>query len=234
MRRIGGLFGRSPYGPLYELMVQVQRCADELPSLMQAMAQADKGTVEDAVARIHGLEHEADEIKGEIRDRLSKSLFTSVERSEVLLLVGCIDSIADDCEKAAKLVSVRKTPVPEGVASALVGLAGKGREAAAMLLDVLGKLRDVIEGSSDRSEAEVVLSGIRDLGRHEFDVEEAEIGLLREIFKLEAPAEGPGPAGEKLSPVDLIILMRVVNQVAAVARQAENAGDTLRRLVLNR
>ena len=224
MRRIGGLLGRSPFGPLYEQMVKVTGSVEELPRLVRALARGDEEGVARSAGRIRRIEREADDVKSDIRDRLSNSMFTSVERAETLHLVSCIDSIADDALKVAKLVAVRKTPVPEALSQDLAALAERAREAAQGLVDVLGMLRDLMEGDASRAEGAKVLERIASLQRLDSAVEDAEVEVLRALFAKE----------KDLGSVDVMILMHVVGQVADTARQAENVADAIRRIVLNR
>ena len=85
-------------------------------------------------------------------------------------------------------------------------------------------LRDVMDGTASRAEAAKVLKRIESLQRLDSMVEDAELDVLRELFTLE----------EGLGPVDVMILMNVIRQIADTARQAENVADAIRRIVLNR
>ncbi len=224
MRRIGGLLGRSPFGPLYEQMVKVTGAVEELPRLAGALARGDEDGASQAAERIRRIEREADDVKSAIRDHLSNSMFTSVDRAETLHLVSCIDSIADDALKVAKLVAVRRTPVPAALGGNLVALAELSQEAAQGLVEVLGMLRDVMDGTASRAEAAKVLERIESLQQLDSTVEDTELDVLRELFAQE----------ESLGPVDVMILMNVIRQIADTARQAENVADAIRRIVLNR
>ncbi len=224
MRRIGGILGRSPYGPLHEQTTKVTTCVEEVPKLLRQMARGNKKRVAASIKRIHRLEHEADEVKSAIRGRLSNSLFSSVVRVEVLGLVNMIDSIADNAEKVAKLVAVRWTAVPGHLGPELVGLGDMALESARRVTGVLGELRDLIEGSSSRKDAAKLLAKISDLGEFGFGVEEREIEVLKLLFERE----------EETRPVDLMFLMRIIGQVAAITREVWNVGDAIRRTVLNR
>jgi len=224
MRRIGGILGRSPYGPLYEQTTKVTTCVEEVPKLLREMAKGNKKRVTASIKRIHRLEHEADEVKSAIRGRLSNSLFSSVVRAEVLGLVNMIDSIADNAEKVAKLVAVRWTAVPAHLGEELVGLGEMALKSARQVTEVSGELRELIEGSSSRKDAAKLIGKINDLGEFGFAVEEREIEVLKLLFERE----------EETRPVDLMFLMRIVSQVAAITREVWNVGDAIRRTVLNR
>ena len=224
MRRIGGLLGRSPYGPLHEQMAKVTACVEEVPKLLRRMAEGDKKRARAAIKRIRKLEHDADEVKSAIRGRLSNSLFSSVVRSEVLGLVNMIDSIADNAEKVAKLVAVRWTTVPKHLGGDLADLGGRALDSVRRVVEVSGGLRELMDGSSSRREATKLLDTINRLGEFGFEVEEKEIEVLKLLFENEGEA----------SPVDLMFLMRIISQVADISRQSWNVGDAIRRLVLNR
>ncbi len=224
MRRIGGLLGRSPFGPLYEQMTKVMCAVEELPRLMEALSSGEEASVTKSAARIRQIEREADDIKCEIRDRLSNSLFASIDRAETLLLVSGIDSIADDAQRVAKLVAVRPTPASGKLGEDLVSLAGRAREAAERLLEILGMLRDLMDGPASRADADKVMERIAALGELDAALEDAEIEVLRGLFEHEA----------ELGAVDVMILMSVVRQVADTARRSENVADGIRRIVLNR
>ncbi len=224
MRRIGGLLGRSPFGPLYEQMTKVICAVAELPKLMEALAGDNAAGVARSADTIRRIEREADDIKSEIRDRLSNSLFASVDRAETLLLVSGIESIADDALGVAKYVTVRRTPAGGKIGVDLAALAGRALETAQGLLEILGMLRDLMDGSAARADAGKVLDKIAELGELDAALEDAEVEVLRGLFEHEA----------ELGAVGVMILMNVIRQVADTARRSENVADGIRRIVLNR
>jgi len=205
-------------------MVKVRACVEEVPGLIAAMARGDRREVCAVADRIHRLEHECDQVKSEIRNHLSNSLFTSVERSEVLHLITLIDSIADDADDVGKLVSARQTPLPGKLGEGLAGLGALVLEVTAGLTGIAERLRDLMDGNAGRAEAASVLGRIAALGETSFAVEEAELGFLRGLFAHEPD----------LGAVDVVVLMEIARKVAAVAKQAWNVADGIRRIVMNR
>jgi predicted phosphate transport protein (TIGR00153 family) len=224
VRRIGGLLGRSPYGPLYEQIAKVSSCVREVPGLLVAMGAGSRAEVQAIAAHIHRLEHEADEVKSEIRAHLSNSLFNSVERSEVLMLITMIDSLADDAENVSKLVTIRATAIPADIVDQFVRLGEGANEAATRIAAIIGMMRDLVEQASIRVEAGRLLEAIADFGQYSCDVEEMELAFLRALFARE----------DQVGPIDILFLMKISAQVSAIARSAENVAETVRRMVLNR
>jgi len=224
LRRIGGFLGRSPFGPIYEQAVKAADCVAEVPALVEALARRDRAAALRVAERIRRAEHEADLIKSEIRDHLSGSLFSSVERSEVMLVVSLMDALPDDAEDLARLVMVRDTPAPGELGERLAGLARKAKEAADGVVSVAGMLRDLMERSGSRSECAELLARIASLGELGFAAEEAELGFLKRLFESE----------RELGPVDIVVLMQMAARVAEIVKSAENVADAIRRMVLNR
>lgn len=72
---IGGVLGRSPFGPIHEHMMKADDCLKVLKPLMESFLKGDYEKIAEHSKRISELEHEADMIKSVIKKNLSKSLF---------------------------------------------------------------------------------------------------------------------------------------------------------------
>ena len=84
MRSIAGVFGRSPFRPLAQHTEKVNDTVQLVRPLMEAFLAGDWAKTDELYVRISKLEHKADVLKSEIRDRLPKSLFLPVDRGEAL------------------------------------------------------------------------------------------------------------------------------------------------------
>ncbi len=84
MRNILRIFGRPPFMPLQIHMEKVGNCMDLIPDILTAYWAEDERTVRELSESISKLEHEADLIKYDIRDNLSRSFFLPVARNELL------------------------------------------------------------------------------------------------------------------------------------------------------
>lgn len=102
MKTIGGVLGRSPFGPMHEHMMKVNNCLKMLRPLIEHFLKGDYQKVADCSKRISKLEHEADMIKVVIKKSLSRSLFVSMERADILSCLKEQDGIADSCEDVAR------------------------------------------------------------------------------------------------------------------------------------
>ena len=77
MKKIGGLFGRPAYGPIYEHMLKVMDCLKVLDSLIQSFIEGNYPKIESLMEETCKLEHDADIIKKGIRESFTKSIFGS-------------------------------------------------------------------------------------------------------------------------------------------------------------
>ena len=102
MSVIGSLFGHSPIRPMQAHMKAATRCAKVIVPFFEAMAQGDVEAMTRLSEEVDRLEHEADELKNEIRSRLPQRLFMAVERRDMLDLLDHQDSIDRGVENLGK------------------------------------------------------------------------------------------------------------------------------------
>ena len=74
MSTIGKLFGRSPFGQIQQHMDQVNKCIDKMSEVIDAVKAEKFELVENLTYEVSKLEHQADQIKDDIRERLLKRL----------------------------------------------------------------------------------------------------------------------------------------------------------------
>ena len=101
---VSKIFGHSPVGPIQNHMDAVFRCAQELVTFFEHVASGDWDQVQSSREIIVGLEHEADELKRQVRTQLPKSLFMPVPREDLLELMLVQDQIANRTRDVSGLV----------------------------------------------------------------------------------------------------------------------------------
>ncbi len=101
------LFGKSPFNTLIKHIESVRSCIVLLPKLIQAFKENRFSEIEAITATISEKEHLADEIKNDIRNSLSGSLFLSVDKLAFISILELQDNIADAIEDIAVLMTLR-------------------------------------------------------------------------------------------------------------------------------
>ena len=109
MRNILRIFGRSPFVPLQIHMEKVSTCVAKIPLVLDAYRRRDSAAVLELAAEISRLEHEADEIKHDIRDNLPRSFFLPVARADLLRILNIQDSIANRAENVGVILTFKQT-----------------------------------------------------------------------------------------------------------------------------
>ena len=84
---MSSLFGRSPITPLQEHMYCVYMGIKHLTPLIEGMIAGDQDKIFAAQKEIIDREHDADEMKKDLRTHLPKGLFMPIDRRDIVMLL---------------------------------------------------------------------------------------------------------------------------------------------------
>ena len=220
MRPIGGIFGRSPFGPTHEHILKVLQCVERLPALVEAAASGDRDAADREASQIRRFEVEADEVKKAIRSQFTTSILAASSRGELMSLVKAQDDVADECDRFAFELTVRGTRFPDF-------LAGDVRELVARIASTRAPLAEVSRildesGGRPSSDAAARVDSLLDEARRAIDeVDPLYDRLLRALFAREVD----------IRPLDVVFIMRLAEHADRVAKKVENVLDVLSRIV---
>jgi predicted phosphate transport protein (TIGR00153 family) len=220
MSLIGSLFGRSPIRPMQEHMRAAVACAREVVPFVEAMASGDAEAMATHRKAIVRLEHEADDIKNEIRSHLPRRFFMAVERRDVLEILDFQDSIADVAQDIAELAEMRAMTIPETMRTPMLALTRRVVDTCLQAQKVINELDELVEtGFGDREVARVEAM-IGELNRLESQTDELAEQCHRALFAIE------GELG-----VGTLFWYNVIEWIADMADYAERVGNRLRLLI---
>jgi hypothetical protein len=220
MSLIADLFGRSPIRPMQRHMKAAVSCAREVLPLVEAMAAGDVAAITACRARIDRLEHDADEIKNEIRSHLPKRLFMAVERRDMLEILDYQDSIADTAQDVAELADLRGMTLSPDLAEPVLELVRRVVSACEQAERIVNELDELVEAGFHGREVSRVEEMIDELGRIESDTDELADRAVRKLFAREAELG-----------VATIFLYDWVGWIGDMADYAERVGNRLRLLI---
>ena len=83
MSTIGKLFGRSPFSQIQLHMEQVNKCVGKMAEALDAVKAGNFESLDKLSVEVSELEHEADQIKADIRERLLKRFFMPIDRADL-------------------------------------------------------------------------------------------------------------------------------------------------------
>ena len=182
MSTIGKLFGRSPFGQIQQHMDQVNKCIDKMSEVIDAVKSEKFELVEGLTYEVSKLEHQADQIKDDIRERLLKRFFMPIDRNEVLEILSLQDSLADTAEDVCKVLTIRKLPFPEDVRADFDKFLELNIKACSICGSIISQLDELIEAGFGGTEAERIRSLAKDAAFAEHQADVVQMSLLKKLY----------------------------------------------------
>lgn len=214
---MSGLFGRSPITPLQEHMYRVYTGIKHLTPLIEGMIESDQDKILAAQKEILDGEHDADEMKKDLRTHLPKGLFMPVDRRDILDVLLRQDMIANQAKSIASLIVGRNMMLPDEMNAPFLELTSRCIDTVKQALQSINELDELVETGFRGLEVDHVEEMLVELGRIESETDKMQDGLRKTLFKLES----------ELSPVDVIFIYRLIDWVGNVANNAERVGSRL-------
>lgn len=218
---ITSLFGQSPIKPIERHMEKAHACAAELTAFFTAAIANDWPAAAAVQQRVVELEHEADNIKRDVRLHLPNSLFLPVSRSDLLELLTIQDKIANIAKDIAGLMLGRKMQIPSPMVAGMEDYLAVAIATSAQALTAISELGDLLEAGFRGREVDIVEGLIKELDRLEHDNDVLQIQVRAQLFALE----------HQLPPVDVMFLYKVIDWVGELANRAQKVGGRLQILI---
>ncbi len=218
---VANIFGASPVQPLERHIDLCHEAATQLGPFFEAVLAADWTSADGIRRDVDRLEHEADDLKKEIRLHLPRSLFLPVPRQDLLELLLVQDQIANQTRRVVSTVMVRRLSIPEPLAGRMRELVARVIDASAQARRSVRELDEMFSSGFRGAEADLVASMIDEIDRLETDTDRMQYALFGALHELEAT----------LNPVDAVFLYRVVEMLGEIADVAERVGRRLELLL---
>ncbi|MEE3326495.1 MAG: TIGR00153 family protein [Myxococcota bacterium] len=220
MSWIDKLVARSPIGPMQEHMAVAVECARQVVPLIEAMAEGNSEGIKACRSDIDRIEHEADELKHQIRRHMPRRLLMAMERRDMLEILDCQDSIADVTQDIAELADQRQMFLPDPLIEPVRALATRVVAACEQGKKVVDELDELVETGFGEREIARVEEMISKLGDIESDTDDLLDRAARTLFSME----------EELG-VATVFWHQLVLWIADLADYSERVGNRLRLLI---
>ncbi len=224
MRNIISVFGRSPFVPLQMHMEKVVECVGQVPVILEAYRHGNSEKVESLSDKTSKLEHDADQIKHDIRNNLPRGLFMPVDRSKLLKILSLQDGIANRAENVAVLLTFKQAKSFDGFDTAFDTFMGKCLETFDQARNIIEELDELLEtgfGGSEANKVHELIDKVA-LKEHEADVSQKE--LVRLLLTNE----------DSISYGDFFLWTRVIQQVSGIADRSDHLAATVRNTLESR
>ncbi len=211
------MFGRSPFQPLLTHIVKANECADLLLPFFEATLAEDWEEAARIRESITRLEHEADDLKTELRLNLPNTLFLPVSRTDLLDLISVQDKMANKVRDITGIMLGRKMRMPDPLADPMRDYIRTAVACVAQSREAMEELESLLESGFGRNVADVMHRLIRQLDMLEHQADGQQVDIRRRLFALES----------ELPPVDVIFLYKIIDWVGELSDRAERVGSRL-------
>ncbi|NNC98322.1 MAG: TIGR00153 family protein [Gammaproteobacteria bacterium] len=215
------IFGSSPIAPLQKHMQLANQCANKLPEFFNSVVEDNWDQATSIQSEINDLEHQADEMKQEIRSHLPKHLLMPVPRIDLLNLLLEQDKIANTTKDISGLVLGRKMQIPASIRNEFLAFINKCVETVEQATVCIKELDELFEVGFRGPEVDLVGKQIDMLDQLESDTDDMQSHLRSLLFKIE----------KELHAVDVMFLYKLIETAGDLADTAERVGRRLQMLL---
>jgi len=218
---LANIFGSSPVKPLERHVGLAYKCTKQIVGFFEAVIANDWDTARSIRREIERLEHEADDLKKEIRLGLPKSLFMPVPREDLLELLLVQDKMANRTKDVSGIVLGRTMQIPPEIAGDFLEFVNRAVDAAKQARKSVRELDELFTSGFRGAEVTLVSELIEELDRIETDTDDREAALRAALFAVES----------ELEPVNVVFLYKVIGLIGEIADMAERVGRRLELLL---
>jgi predicted phosphate transport protein (TIGR00153 family) len=221
LKSLLGLIAKSPFKPLSEHAEKVRITVWKMSDAVSAYVEGDKEKVDALYHEISSLEHDADNVKHEIRQNLPSSNIMPVDRADTLSYLKQQDDVANSAENVAELLTIKMVAMPPEVKDVILRLNAEVLKTVEEHVSASNKIITVLDTAFSPekvSEAQDLIKKV-DTQKHTVDVTKLE--AMRSIYDNE----------EKLGPIGVYHLIALVKELGWVAEHAESSSNRLRLMI---
>ena len=197
------------------------KATNKLRAFVDAVIAGDWDEATHIREEITDLEHEADDLKKEIRMRLPKSLFMPVPREDLLELLLVQDRMANLAKDISGLMLGRKMAIPEAIREPFVEFVQRNVDAAKQARKSVRELDELFASGFRGAEAKLVESLLDELDAIETDTDDRQAALRWALYEVE----------KKYDPIDMMFLYKIIEMTGEIADMAERVGRRLELLL---
>ncbi len=218
---LANIFGSSAVDPLEQHIDIVYRCAKKLRPFFAAVIDGDEERMAECRLQIEALEHEADDLKKDIRMHMPKSLFMPVPREDLLELLLVQDKIANRAKDASGVVMGRNMRIPASIAEKFKEFVDSSIDAAKQARKSVRELDELFTAGFKGAEVSLVAELIEELDKMETETDQKQTEIRSALFEIE----------KTLDPIDAMFLYEVIQLIGEIADMAERVGRRLELLL---
>ena len=212
---------RSPFDQLLDHMGKVRECINLLGDGLIHYYNGNYEGFSELAKKVSEIEHEADIIKGNIRNHLPSSILMPVDKGRFLWALREQDSILDHAENLVEMLDMRHTKIPKELQPIFIEHCKLVVETVEAMELAVESIRDLVETGFVKREREHTKQYIHKVHDWEYIADQKRYEMTRGVYELE----------KKLEPMDVYHLLKIIDWVDDIADHAENVADWLRSMI---
>jgi len=188
---------------------------NEMRKVVHAFCDENLESTKKGFESVFKQERDADELKREILDKLSRGPFHPITREEVVRVVLTADDVAANAKSAARKISASSSKdLPERIKEGLKHLADMDVEIAEKMREAFVKLVD---------DPEVAIEVTHEVERMEEEIDEYRVALVEDILGY----------GDKVKSIATwLMLKEAVENMENIADRSEDVADVIRSIAI--
>ena len=215
------LFGRSPFVPLQLHLDKISDCVEASVALLERICSGDTSNIGEEARVVSKLEHKADLVKNDIRNNLPRGLFMAIDRGQLLEILSLQDSIADQSEDIAVLMSIRPVKILSDLSEPLKEYIDGNLHAFHKVKEVMRELDTLIESGFGGKEANKVDAIVEEVAVAEHQCDIMQRKLMKSVLDHE----------NELSVGDFFIWQQLLIELSGISNYSEKLANRVRMLL---
>jgi predicted phosphate transport protein (TIGR00153 family) len=224
MKKMYEIFGASPFIPIMEHMKKVKECVYLLPSFFDKYLEKDYEGAKAVFKDICKKEHDADEIKKDVRDKLPKNFMLPVARPDILNYLKQQDNIADAAEDCGALCMLKNLSLPKELHHLLKELLDKNIKTVEKTAEVSASLSDLTKSGFNKNMSNYVHELIKEVEFMEWECDKLQMGFFKKLFQIE----------KEIDAISIILWFDIVHEITDLSNASENVGEQMRMMLAKR
>lgn len=215
-------FRESPFVPLNAHMQKVRECVALVEPMFESLRKRDYEGLQALTHQVFKLEHEADTIKDEIRQRIPKSFYLPIYRGDLLAYLKLQDAIADSVEDLGAILTIKRLELPAALADDVMGYVRAVLAVCELLFGCTDHLADLVSDDFGGEKAQQIFELIAQADRAEWKADKVQYLLAQKLFSLE----------DEIRATDIFLWSHAFQELGTLANHADKTGDRLRRMLV--
>jgi len=221
LKSLLGLIAKSPFKPLSEHAEKVRLTVWKMSDAIIAYADGDASRVEALYREISQLEHDADNVKHEIRQNLPSSNIMPVDRADTLSYLKQQDDVANSAENVAEILTIKMVRMPQPVKDSLLQLNSEVLKTVEEHVSASNNIITFLDTTFSPEKDQIAQGLINKVDAQKHKVDLTKLWAMKAIYAYE----------KEIGATGVYQILSLVKELGWVAEHAESSSNRLRLMI---